>query len=69
MILIVKDKELRKNGSGYNDPTAYKAIKNIEESDRFHKLLNTLFGICDLAGFDIEERIVLRDRETGRIWR
>ena len=61
--------ELKKNGSGYNDPTAYKAIQNVDkESERFHKLLNTIFYICDLAGFRVEGRIVLRDKETGRIW-
>ena len=61
--------ELKKNGSGYNDPTAYKAIQKVDkESERFHKLLNTIFYICDLAGFHVEGRIVLRDKETGRIW-
>jgi len=62
--------ELKKNGSGYTDPTAYKAIKKVEkESERFHRLLNTIFYICDLAGFHVEGRIVLKDKETGRIWK
>lgn len=26
----MKDKDLLKNGSGYKDPTAYKAIKNVD---------------------------------------
>lgn len=36
-----KGDNLSRNGSGYYDPTAYQAIKNVmadelEESDRFH---------------------------------
>lgn len=62
--------DLRRNGSGYIDPTAYEAIKNIDtESDRFYKLLGTIFSICDLAGFHVEGRITLKDKKTGRVWR
>lgn len=60
----------RKNAEGYLDRTAYKAIKNVEkEEERFRKLLDTIFAICELAGFHIEERIVIRDKKTGKIWR
>ena len=46
-------KDDRKNAEGYNDPTAYNAIKNVEQEQdkddvRFHQLLNTLFS---LGGF------------------
>lgn len=63
-----------KNPEGYPDPTAYKAIKNVEKSspedeERFHKLLNTIFTICELAGFHIEGRIAIKDCKTGKIWR
>lgn len=68
--------ELKRNGSGYIDPTAYKAIKNVDKEikeenrdDRFYKLLDTIFSICDLAGFHVEGRIVLKDKTTGKIWR
>lgn len=62
--------DLRKNGSGYSDPTAYEAIKHVDKEDaRFHKLLDTIFNICELSGFHVEERIVLKDKETGRVWR
>lgn len=41
----------RTNHEGYSDPTAYEAIKNTEADDeRFHKLLNTIFTICELSG-------------------
>ena len=36
---------------------------------RFRKLLSTIFYLCDLAGFKIEERIVLTDKRTGKTWR
>lgn len=62
--------DLKRNGSGYYDPTAYKAITQAEkEGERFYKLLNTIFNICDLAGFHVEGRIVLKDKETGKVWR
>ena len=39
------------------------------EEERFRKLLRTIFYICDLAGFKIEDRIVLVDKRTGRVWK
>ena len=61
----------RRNSLGYSDPTAYAAINKIseEEDERFHKLLHTLFRVCELAGYEIEGRIVLTDKRNGRIWR
>lgn len=66
--------DARHNGSGYPDPTAYKAItkvdqESMEENDRFHDLLDTIFYITELAGFEIEGHIVLKDCKTGRVWR
>lgn len=60
----------RKNAEGYSDPTVHQAIRNIDvEEDRFHKLLDTIFAICELSDFHIEERIVIKDKRTGRVWR
>ena len=66
----------RRNAEGYLDLTAYEALKSIEETvpteeedHRFHKLLHTIFYLCELAGFQIEGRLVLKDKKTGRIWR
>lgn len=62
--------DLRKNGSGYSDPTAYKAIRRVDKDrERLMKLLDVIFGVCELAGFHVEERIVLKDKKTGKIWR
>lgn len=64
------DQNQRKNLEGYADPTAYEAIKNVEKEDeRFHKLLHTIFYLCELAGFQVEGRIVLVDRRSGKVWR
>lgn len=66
----------KRNAEGYLDLTAYEAIKNVtesmpteEEDNRFHKLLHTIFYLCELAGFQIEGRVALKDKKTGRIWR
>lgn len=67
---MARDDDIRKNASGYSDPTAYQAVKNIEnEDDKFHKLLDTIFNICELSGFHLEERIVLKDKNTGKVYR
>lgn len=70
---MYKGKDPRRNSSGYMDPTAYEAIRNVErEADseiRFKKLLSTIFYICDLAGFHIEGRLEIRDKKTGKVWR
>jgi hypothetical protein len=66
----LNDRDLRKNAEEYSDPTAYEAIKNIDKEDkRFHKLLHTIFNICELSGFRIEGRIVLIDEVTGKVYR
>lgn len=62
--------ELKRNGSGYKDPTAEKAIKKVIETEKtVSKVIKTLQAVAHLAGFEIEGRIVLRDKETGEIWR
>lgn len=62
--------DIKKNGEGYFDPTAYEAIRNADKDDeRFHKLLDTIFTLCELSDFHIEERIVIKDKRTGKVWR
>lgn len=67
---MTNDKDLRRNASGYSDPTAYEAIKNTEMDDyRFHKLLHTIFDICELSDFKLEGRITLVDQRTGKVYK
>ena len=66
----MKSNELLRNGSGYVDHTAYDAIMSIEEEEIAKKrLIKTIRYICDLAGFDINSRIILENRKSGRIWK
>ena len=59
-----------RNGSGYPDPTAHEAIKKLDKEEaRCRKLLDTIFNLCELSGVHLEERIVVRDTTTGKIWR
>ena len=69
-------KNLRRNAEHYDDPTAYEAITHIErdrkcDSDevRVNKLMGCIFRVCELAGFHVEERIVVKDLRTGKVWR
>lgn len=63
------DKGLKYNAEGYVDPTAYKAIKRAEADDRFNKFLSVIFDVCELSGYHLEERIVVKDLRTGEIRR
>lgn len=57
------------NSEGYNDPTAYSAIKaeNAREAD-LARLIKTLKYIISLSEFELVGRIVLRDKD-GREYR
>lgn len=60
----------KKNQEGYPDPTPYEAIKNADaEVNRISWLMKTLHSVCNLAGYQIEGRVVLKDLRTGKIWR
>lgn len=65
---------LHKNSEGYNDPTAHGAITKVmrEESEqqrRLNALIGSLKTFIDLAGYDLLNRIEVRDRKTGREYR
>lgn len=64
------NKDPRKNASGRNDLTAYQAMKNIdEEEEAFKKLFRTLRYICNVAGFEFDGRICIRNKESGRVYK
>ncbi len=63
-----------KNNEGYADPTAYHGIKNATQSEkdqdrRVSTLIGAIKGLIDLAGYDLLNRIEVRDRRTGREYR
>lgn len=58
------------NKSGCNDPTAYKVEKSISEDEqRVSELVYVLKKIIKWAGFELINRIELRDRKSGRQYR
>ena len=67
-----------RNGEGYNDPTAGRAIGNVakEESKRKHKQPDPVASVADMmrkiasfAGFEVVGSIKLKDRVTGKEYR
>lgn len=63
-----------KNREGYNDHTAYKGMMAVlkEETNqqrRLTALIGVLKYIIDLAGYDLLNRIELKDRRTGKEYR
>jgi hypothetical protein len=64
------DRELKRNGSGYVDPTAQKAILRLQaKQKRVSRVIENLKNAANIAGFEIEGRIVLKDKRTGEIWK
>ena len=58
------------NNSGCKDPTAYRGNTDISrEEQRVSELVFVLKYIIRLAGFELVERINLRERKTGRTYR
>lgn len=57
----------RYNPEGYEDSTAYSAMRNIaEEEDRVNILIKSIKNIVRLAGFELIHRIEIRSVRTRR---
>ena len=54
----------RKNAEGYNDPTAYMALKNVEAEEDLKRLVSVLKYIIHNSHFELVGRIHLRDKRT-----
>lgn len=62
------------NGEGYPDPTAYYGTKEIVREDtelerKAGELIKVLKFIIRLAGFELIERIKIKDTKSGREFR
>lgn len=58
------------NAEGYADPTAYKGIKNITDTE--HKcnfLIKVIKFIIKESGFELLNRMELKHTDSGRIFR
>ena len=64
---------LKRNQDGYIDPTAYQALKNILNDGKAEKkaayLVSVLKFIINESGFELVNRIELKHRKTGKIFR
>ena len=64
----------KRNNEAYIDPTAYAALqKTLNETNdrdaRVQRLIKSLKEIIDQSGYDLLNRIELKDRKTGRYYR
>lgn len=63
------------NAEGYADPTAYTALTNIQAEEsaaldaRVNTLIKVLKYIIAVSGFEMINRIELRDKKSGRCFR
>ena len=62
------------NSEGYADPTAYEGTKAIIKEEniqlrRITELMNVIRYIVDKSGFEMCNRIVLKDKKTGKEYR
>lgn len=67
--------DIRKNGSGCNDPTAYAAITKVTKEGKMKSrnrmkdvsdVMSIIKRILDILDFRIEGHIVLIDNHTGK---
>lgn len=64
----------KKNKEGYDDPTAFYGMRSqiredAELDNQVHELVHMFRRFADIAGFDIENRIVFRHRKSGKVFR
>ena len=64
----------RRNSEGYSDPTAYEGLKNIMQEENAldreaNALIKVLKYIISHSGFELMNRIEIRDIKTGREFR
>lgn len=58
------------NREGYHDPTAEAAVKNAQTvPDDVRMLVYQMKAIASIAGYEVAERIILMDKETGVEWK
>lgn len=62
------------NSEGYYDPTAFYGMKSLvseqsKESKKVHRLINQLKDLAESEGYEITNRIVLKDKKSGKEFR
>lgn len=58
---------MNKNKEGYPDPTASTAIRAADrQPEKVTRVIELMKYIAEWSGFEVTNRIWLRDKETGR---
>lgn len=58
------------NAEGYRDPTADQAVRHVDRTpDHVMEVIHALRIVASLAGFEIVDRIALRDKASGKEYR
>ena len=62
------------NSEGYPDPTAYEGLRPIIEEEnalerKVAQLIKILKYIISSAGFELVNRIEIKDKKTGRVFK
>lgn len=52
----------RYNPEGYEDKTAFEAVKKIGLQNKLYHCYHTMVNVARLAGFEVEGSIILKDR-------
>lgn len=71
----MNNRDLSKNGSGYNDPTMFMAIigfnilDGIDSSKRADKFIEEIAEVCKRNGFYIEGKITFTDKMSSISYR
>lgn len=61
------NKSLKRNASGYSDPTAYEAILKVDKinNEKISNILEDIFEVCKEHGVYIYGSVSFVDRYTG----
>lgn len=64
------ERDIIYNGSGVKDFTAAKAIKKADvQPMEVNRLIEIIKNIVDLAGYEVEGRIALKNKKTKKVYR
>ncbi|MBQ8682405.1 MAG: hypothetical protein IJ510_01615 [Selenomonadales bacterium] len=58
-----------KNGEGYHDPTAGKAVALMRERKSALVVLQAMLRYADKHGYEVVGELRLKNKQTGRVWR
>lgn len=62
-------KDLNKNGEGYSDYVAARAIQAADKQpEKVSQYIRCIKDLADLFDFEIVGYVSVRDKKTGRVW-